>query len=179
MPPATSAPGPGPHPATPDSDPTEQSHLKPLRLLLNAMDDDIARLYEERGVVGVRPRFTMPLIRLGRRGAMTIRALAESLDLTHSATSQTVSALRREGMVSTRPGPDARTREVLLTERGRALVPFLEAEWRATEQAVAELDAEIPYALTRVVRDMQAALERTSFHDRIVRNLPTSSTSSS
>jgi DNA-binding MarR family transcriptional regulator len=170
---------PDPDIATHGPDPTEQSHLRPLRLLLNAMDDDIARLYEERGVVGVRPRFTMPLIRLGRRGAMTIRELAESLHLTHSAMSQTVSALRREDMVRTRPGPDARTREVVLTERGRALVPFLEAEWRATEQAVAELEAEIPYTLTRVVQDMEAALDRRSFHDRIVRHLPTSSTPSS
>nr|WP_084628749.1 MarR family transcriptional regulator [Amycolatopsis nigrescens] len=135
------------------------------------MDDDIAKLYDERGVVGVRPRFAMPLIRLGRRGAMTIRQLAESLDVTHSAMSQTVSAMRREGLVSSTPGTDARTREVVLTERAEALVPFLEAEWRATEQAVAELEDEIPYALSQVVRDIEAALTRRSFHDRIVRQL--------
>lgn len=152
-------------------DPTEQSRWTPLRVLLNAMDDDIAKLYEQRGVVGVRPRFTMPLIRLGRRGPMTIRQLAESLEVTHSAMSQTVHALRRDGLVSTRPGADARTREVTLTDRARELVPFLEAEWRATEQAVAELETEIPYALTQVVRDIEAALQRRSFHDRVVRNL--------
>ncbi|SFB44322.1 DNA-binding transcriptional regulator, MarR family [Amycolatopsis marina] len=135
------------------------------------MDDDIAQLYAERGVRGVRPRFTMPLIRLGRRGPMTIRDLARSLDLTHSALSQTVSALRREGLVTTRPGADARTREVELTPKGRDIVPFLEAEWRATEAAVAELDAEIPYALRQVIQDLEAALRRRSFHDRIVQRL--------
>jgi DNA-binding MarR family transcriptional regulator len=153
------------------SDPTTQSRWRPLRLLLDAMDDDITRLYAERGVTGVRPRFTMPLIRLGRRGPMTIRQLAETLDLTHSAVSQTVSALRREGMVTTRQGADARTREVVLTDRARELLPFLEAEWRATEQAVDELEAEIPYALTRVVRDLAEALAQRSFHDRIVARL--------
>jgi DNA-binding MarR family transcriptional regulator len=76
------------------------------------------------------------------------------------------SALRRQGLVDRAPGADARTREVRLTERARAIVPFLEAEWRATEQAVAELEAEIPYALSQVVRDMEAALTRRSFHDR-------------
>ena len=154
-------------PGTHGPDPTEHTHWGPLRALLNSLDDDIARLYTERGVHGIRPRFTMPLIRLGRRGPMTIRELAESLNLTHSALSQTVSALRREGFVSTRPGADARTREVELTASGRDIVPFLEAEWRATEQAVAELDAEIPYALLQVVRDLEAALERRSIHDRI------------
>jgi len=163
--------GPGPHGSGSGSDPTEHSHLRPLRVLLNAMDDDIARLYQARGIGGIPPRFTMPLIRLGRRGGMTIRQLAETMDVTHSAMSQTISALRRQGLVETTPGADARTREVTLTERARALLPFLEAEWRATERAVAELEREIPYALTRVVRDIEAALARTSFHDRIVRHL--------
>ena len=154
-------------------DPTEASRWRPLRVLLAAMDDDIARLYAERGVSGIRPRFTMPLIRLGRRGAMTIRELAGTLDVTHSAMSQTVSALRREGLVRTAPGSDARTREVVLTAKARRIVPFLEAEWRATEQAVAELESEIPYPLSQVVGDIDAALRARSFHDRIAAHLDT------
>jgi DNA-binding MarR family transcriptional regulator len=148
-------------------DPSEQSHWRPLFRLLDAMDADIARLYVERGISGVRPRFVGPLIRLGRRGGMTIRQLAESLEVTHSAMSQTVAALQRDGLVTTTAGADARTREVVLTDRARDLLPFLEAEWRATEQVVAELDAEIPYALSQVVEDLKAALARRSFHDRI------------
>lgn len=151
----------------PGPDPTEESRWRPLRVLLEAMDGDIARLYGERGVAGIRPRFAMPLIRLGRRGAMTIGELADALDVTHSAMSQTVTALRRGGLVRSAPGVDARTREVALTGRARAVVPFLEAEWRATEQAVAELEAETPYPLSQVVRDLEAALLRRSFHARI------------
>jgi DNA-binding MarR family transcriptional regulator len=152
-------------------DPTRQSRWRPLRILLAAMDDDIATLYAERGVAGVRPRYAMPLIRLAHVGPMTIRQLAAALEVTHSAMSQTVGALRRERLVASAPGPDARTRLVELTEQGRALVPFLEAEWRATEGALAELEAEVPYPLSQVVRDLQAALERLSFHDRIVQRL--------
>jgi DNA-binding MarR family transcriptional regulator len=152
-------------------DPTEQNRWRPLFRLLDAMDADIARLYTERGISGVRPRFVGPLIRLGRRGGMTIRQLAESLDVTHSAMSQTVAALQRDGLVTTAAGADARTREVVLTERARELLPLLEAEWRATEQVVAELDAEIPYALSQVTRDLEAALDRRSFHDRIADRL--------
>jgi DNA-binding MarR family transcriptional regulator len=152
-------------------DPTEQNRWRPVRVLLDAMEADIARLYEERGITGVRPRFVGPLIRLGRRGGMTIRRLAESLGVTHSAASQTVAALQRAGLVTTTPGADARTREVVLTEKARAILPFLEAEWRATEQVAAELDAEIPYPLSQVVRDLEAALARRSFHDRIADRL--------
>jgi DNA-binding MarR family transcriptional regulator len=158
-----------PEQSTPD--PTEQSRWRPVRLLLAAMDRDIAALYEERGIADVRPRFAMPLIRLTRRGPMTIRQLADSLDVTHSAMSQTISALRRQGLVRSVPGSDARTREIALTKRAREIVPFLESEWRATEQALAELEDEIPYPLTRVIDDVEAALARRSFHDRIVAHL--------
>ncbi|SDR86592.1 MarR family winged helix-turn-helix transcriptional regulator [Actinopolymorpha singaporensis] len=152
-------------------DPTEVSHWRPLHLLLAAMDDEIAALYAERGVTGIRPRFTRPLIRLGREGPMTIRALSDALGVSHSAMSQTVAALRREGFVRSTPGADARTREVAVTPRAREVLPFLEAEWRATERAVADLEAEIPYALSQVVRDLEAALARRSFRDRIAAHL--------
>ncbi len=156
-----------PDPTAPP-DPTEQSRWRPLRLLLEAMDRDIARLYDERGVAGLRPRFAMPLVRLARQGPMTIRRLAESVDVTHSAMSQTVAAMRHEALVRSVAGRgDARTRQVALTRKGRALVPLMEAEWRATEAALAELEEEVPYALSQVVRDLEEALGRRSFHDRI------------
>ena len=148
-------------------DPTELNALGPLRSLLQAMDDDIARLYADSGIEGVRPRFSKALIRLHRRGAMTVRDLAAQVEVTHSAMSQTVTAMRTAGLVVSAPGPDARTRLVELTERGRALVPFLEAEWAATEAVWDELDAEVPYSLRRVVADLEAALERRPFRDRI------------
>jgi DNA-binding MarR family transcriptional regulator len=145
--------------------------MRPLFQLLEALDDDIARVYAARGVEGVRPRFTAVLIRLAHTGPMTIRELAEAMERTHSALSQTVTALRKEGLVTSVPGADARTRQVALTPQGRALVPFLEAEWRATEAAVAELESEVPYPLTKVVQDLSAALADRSFADRIVEHL--------
>ncbi len=156
---------------TSGDDPTRESGLRPLRHLLMAMDAEIAQLYAERGVGEVRPRFTMALVRLHHLGPMTVTELAEQVDVTHSAMSQTVTAMRAAGLVETTPGPDARTRRVALTAKGREPVPFLEAEWRATERAFAELEAEVPYPLTRVVEDMAAALERRPFLDRIREHL--------
>ena len=134
------------------------------------MDDDIARLYAQRGIP-VRTRFSMALIRLHHLGPMSVKELAEQIEVTHSAMSQTVTAMRGDGLVESSPGSDARTRTVSLTDRGRALVPFLEAEWRATERACAELEAELPYPLTRVVDDIVEALQRRSFMDRITQHL--------
>ncbi|WP_433475788.1 MarR family winged helix-turn-helix transcriptional regulator [Spirillospora sp. CA-142024] len=154
------------------SDPTASpGRWRALHALLAGMDGQIESLYTERGIEGVRPRFAYPLIRLAHTGPLTIRELAESLDRSHSAMSQTIAAMRREGLVDSEPGADARTRRITLTDRSRALIPFLEAEWRATEAAVAELDDEVPHPLSAVVTELERALARRPMRDRILSHL--------
>jgi DNA-binding MarR family transcriptional regulator len=153
------------------SDPTEHSRWRALRLLQSSIDADIARVYAEAQVEGLKPSYVMELIRLHARGPMTITELAESVQHTHSAVSQKVAAMRDAGLVRTTTGPDARSKKVALTARASGLIGRLAAEWRATEAALAELEDEIPYPLSRVVTDIEAALRRKSFHDRIAEKL--------
>ncbi|MFJ9588294.1 MarR family winged helix-turn-helix transcriptional regulator [Streptomyces acidicola] len=152
-------------------DPTQQSLWRPLRLLQTSMDADIARIYSEGQIEGLKPSFVMELLRLHAYGPMSIRELAESVDRTHSALSQKVAAMRAAGWVQTVAGDDARSKKVTLTEKARSVVDRLTAEWRATEAAIAEIEEEIPYPLSRVVTDIEQALERKSFHDRIAEKL--------
>lgn len=154
-------------------DPTEQSRWRPLRLLLQAMDGEIASLYGEAGMEGLKASFVMELLRLHARGPMTIAELAASVQRTHSAISQKVAAMRAAGLVRTTSGTDGRSKKVLPTAKARRIVGRLAAEWRATEEAVTELDEEIPYPLSRVVEDIEKALRRKSFHDRIAERLET------
>src|SRR5690625_3792003 len=95
------------------------SHWRPVRLLMQSIDAQIAALYDERGIEGVPPRYSIVLITL-RAGERTIKDLAVEAEVTHSAMSQTVAAMRRDGLVrtvagSSVPGGDARTRLVALT----------------------------------------------------------------
>ncbi|TDD23403.1 MarR family winged helix-turn-helix transcriptional regulator [Nonomuraea diastatica] len=152
-------------------DPTRESLWRPLRVLQASMDADIARLYSDKRIDGLKPSFVMELLRLNALGPMTITELAESVGRTHSALSQKVAAMREAGWVETVPGDDARSKKVALTDHARSVVGRLAAEWRATEAAVAEIEAEIPYPLTRVVADIEQALARKSFHDRIAEKL--------
>jgi DNA-binding MarR family transcriptional regulator len=156
---------------TGNQDPTLQSRWRPLRLLQDAMDADIAQVYADAQVSGVKPSWVLELLRLHAQGPMTITELAESVQRSHSALSQKVAAMRAAGLVRTTTGADARTRKVTLTAKARAITGKLAAEWRATEAAVAELEAEIPYPLSQVVTDIEAALGRRSFHDRIAEKL--------
>jgi DNA-binding MarR family transcriptional regulator len=155
----------------PAVDPTEHSLWRPLRLLQAAMEADIARVYAEARIDGLKPSYVLELIRLHARGPMTITELAASVQRTHSAMSQKVTAMRAAGWVRTTTGADARSKKVMLTAKARRIVGRLAAEWRATEAAVAEIESEIPYPLSRVVTDIEEALRRKSFHDRIAEKL--------
>jgi DNA-binding MarR family transcriptional regulator len=135
------------------------------------MDAEIAQLYAEAQIEGLKPSFVLELLRLNSRGPMTITELAESVQRTHSGTSQKVAAMRSAGLVRTMPGPDARSKKVVLTAKAKRLVNRLAAEWRATEAAIDEIETEIPYPLSQVVTDIEEALQRKSFHDRIVEKL--------
>lgn len=158
---------PSPKPRTRDDLP---SRWRPVHEFFKRTNDGISEVYERLGVQGVRPRYSMALIFLDA-GALSIRDLAREVDVTHSAMSQTVTAMRASGLVETTPGADARSRLVSLTDAGRALVPQLRAEWDATEAAVAELEAEAPYPLSRLIADLDAALDRRSFADRVAAHL--------
>jgi DNA-binding MarR family transcriptional regulator len=152
-------------------DPTEQSRWRPVFRVLSGIDDEIARVYAENGIPDLKPTWAMEIIRLHVRGPMTIAELARSVERTHSAMSQKVAAMRTAGWLETSPGPDARSKKVTLTPKAERIAARLAAEWRATEASITELEAEIPYPLTRVADDIAAALAHKSFHDRITEKL--------
>jgi len=153
------------------TDPTEHSLWRPLRLLQAAMDADIAEIYAEAEIAGLKPSHVLELLRLHARGPMTITELAESVQRTHSAISQKVTAMRAAGLVRTTAGADARSKKVMLTQKAQRIASKLAAEWRATEAAIADIEAEIPYPLSQAVTDIEAALQRKSLHDRIAEKL--------
>jgi DNA-binding MarR family transcriptional regulator len=159
--------------AVPD-DPTEISRWRPVFRLLSDMDDDIARVYADNGIEDLKPTWVLEIVRLHARGPMTIAELARSVGRTHSALSQKVAAMRAAGWLETATGRDARSKTVTLTPKAERVAARLAAEWRATEAAITDLEAELPYPLTQAAEDIRAALTRRSFHDRITEQLSAS-----
>lgn len=155
-------------------DPTGKSLWRPVFKLLSDLDDEIARFYADRGIEDLRPSWVYEIVRLHARGPMTIAELARSVGRTHSALSQKVAAMRAAGWLETAPGRDARSKTVTLTPKAERVAALLAAEWRATDAAITELEAELPYPLTKVAEDIRAALSRKSFHARITERLAAS-----
>jgi DNA-binding MarR family transcriptional regulator len=158
----------------PVDDPTEVSSWRPVVRLLADMDDEIARVYADNGIEDLKPSWVLEIVRLRARGPMTIAELARSVGRTHSALSQKVAAMRAAGWLETTPGRDARSKTVALTAKAERVAALLAAEWRASEAAITELEAELPYPLTRVAGDIRSALARRSFYDRVTEHLAVS-----
>jgi DNA-binding MarR family transcriptional regulator len=143
-----------------------------LRHVLETLDGAVADLYRDLGIPGFRPRYT-PIIRvIAASGPQSIRDLATATFVTHSAASQTVAQLTKEGLVELRPGQDARQRIVHLTPAAHAMLPVLDREWVATTAAARELEAELPYPLSDLITAIMAALDRRPMHERITSHLP-------
>ena len=154
-------------------DPTEHSRWRPLRLLQAAMDAEIARLYAEAQIRGLKPSFVRELLRLHARGPMTITELAGSVQVTHSAASQKVRPrCAAELRVRTTAGADARSKKVTLTAKARRLTwPHFGGRMARHRGRHSRAGSGDPYPLSRVVTDIEEALQRKSFHDRIAGKL--------
>jgi DNA-binding MarR family transcriptional regulator len=137
-----------------------------LRALLDRLDGDVASALADLGLDGYRPRFS-PVVRVLVEEPASVRQIADATGVTHSAASQTVAAMARAGWVAQRVGTDARERVVELTPRAREALPRIRAEWAVTAAALADLEAELPYPITALVTDLRAALDRTSFRERM------------
>ena len=98
---------------------------------------------------------------------LSIRELAHAVGVTHSAASQTAAQMARAGLLTLEPGADARQRIASLTVRTRQLLPLIEAEWAATDLAVAELEAELPAALGEILLLAERAVVSRPMRNRI------------
>ena len=132
----------------------------------------VARALEDLGLTDYRPRYSAVVRVIAAEGPTSIRLVAQRMNTTHSAASQTVSHMAARGLVELRMGSDARQRLVHLTHKAQRLRPLLDAEGAATAAAMDELNADLSAPLEVIVGELAEALQRRSFHDRIVAHLP-------
>ncbi len=137
-----------------------------LRHLLELLDGDLEAVYRAEHPFYV-PRYTPVMRALAPGAPLSIKAIAEQSGVSHSAASQTVTLLKRNKLVTFKPGADRRVHHVILTQAGKDLLPWLQARWTATQQVANALDSELSAPLSQVLSEAIVSLERTSFADRI------------
>lgn len=137
-----------------------------LRHLLDLLDGDVQRVYDELGL-DYRPRYTPVVVALLDLGPSSIQDIARAARITHSAASQTVAQMAGKGLVHVKPGHDLRHRVVHIGTKLEQMLPTLRRQWGAAATAAAALDTELPTGLAEVANAAIQALERVPFKARM------------
>lgn len=137
-----------------------------LRHLIETLDGSVQAAYADLAL-NYRPRYT-PILRVLRElGSASIRTISQRAGITHSAVSQTVSQMSRDGLIEMQVGNDARERIVALSPAALAMLPVLETQWAITNAAAQALDSELSMPLSQLLREAIDALERRPFKTRM------------
>lgn len=121
--------------------------------------------YQQMGL-NYRARYT-PVLRAIRSGARTVTEITASTHLTQGAISQTVGHMEADGVITRQRGEDGRKSVLQLTPAGKRLVNKLNAHWRATFEAIEQLESEIGHPLRRVLQEAATALQQRGFAQRL------------
>ncbi len=140
-----------------------------LRRLLEMLDGDLELLYREQHAF-YAPRYTPVMKALVASEGLTIKDVAASSSISHSAASQTIAKMTKLGLVELDVEGDRRCRRVRLSAEGRALLPWLEERWLATQRAADELDQELAFPLSQLLAEAISRLAARPFRDRIEAN---------
>jgi len=138
-----------------------------LRHLIELLDGAVQQAYVDAGL-DYRPRYTPVMRVLAQQQSATVGELAEQAGITQPAATQTVALMKKEGLLLVAAsGEDGRQRVVRLSPQGEALLPQLQACWRATKRAADSLDAELEFPLSACLAQAIEVLGQHSFGDRI------------
>ena len=137
-----------------------------LRHLIELLDGAVQQAYVDAGL-DYRPRYTPVMRALAQQQSATIGQLAELAGITQPAATQTVALMKKEGLLVVAAGGDGRQRVVRLSPQGEAMLPHLQACWKATKRAADSLDAELEFPLSESLEQAIAALGKRPFGDRI------------
>jgi DNA-binding MarR family transcriptional regulator len=138
-----------------------------LAYLLDLLDSAVQDSYVQ-AQLATRPRYTPVLRALNECEPSTLGQIAQAAKISQPLATQTVALMIEDGLISSTPGPgDGRQRLIRFTDKGRDLIPKLQACWSATKLAADTLDAELALPLSAQLANAIEVLERKSFTQRI------------
>ena len=138
-----------------------------LAHLLELLDGAVQAAYLDAGLA-TRPRYTPVMRALAEREPSSIGQIAIAAGISQPAATQTIALMVKDGLISsTAAQDDGRQRLILLTRKGRELLPKLQACWAATTLAANSLDDDMRLPLSEELASAIAALELKPFNQRI------------
>ncbi|WP_260927298.1 MarR family winged helix-turn-helix transcriptional regulator [Novosphingobium sp. 9] len=138
-----------------------------FRRLGERLQAGVAETFRDGGI-GVQPA-QIPVIHALGEGPSTVGALGQRLDLSQPGITRSLGKLATDGFIEVVPGrADQRQREARLTDKGRALLTRLSAEFYADVEAAVAAICEAPAEnLLAYLDRLDAALAEIPLESRI------------
>jgi len=140
-----------------------------LRRLSETFLGDVNRIYEAHNIPFDAAWFPVFYI-LSRQETVSIRDIADELNISHSSVSQLVSALQQKGLIRTATAADdARRKVVAFTPKGKKLQQQIEPVWNALSQAMEQLVHEGRHSklLLKAIGETEKLIAEKSVFDRV------------
>ncbi len=126
----------------------KRAYGKRLRQLSQLVDRDASRLYALMGVE-FEQRWFGVLNELICHGQLSVRDLANNLEITHASVSETRKSLEKKGLISASPDTqDGRRRLLTLTKEGEAFMTEMRPAFQALEAVANDLDQEFEHLMS-------------------------------
>lgn len=138
---------------------------------LKRLSDQIMRegalIYQDNNI-DFEPRWFPVFYVLSNQSDLGVTDIAKQLSISHASVSQMVKELGKKQLVkAVKDKSDGRKRLVSLSEKGRALLPFIKPIWDDIAMAFHELITEHPVNIIDAIRSVEASLNATSLDQRV------------
>lgn len=144
-----------------------------LRRLSETFLADVNNIYAEHQLKFDASWFPVFYI-LSKQKQVSIRYIADELQVSHSAVSQLVSSLQEKGLVkTTASAEDGRKKVVTFTAKGQKLQQQIEPVWTALTKAMEQLAKEGTHSkhFLKSIAEMESGLAKASLFERIESHL--------
>ncbi|WP_153799607.1 MarR family winged helix-turn-helix transcriptional regulator [Foetidibacter luteolus] len=144
-----------------------------LKRLGETLIGDINKIYQSHRIAFDASWFPVFYI-LSQKQQVSIKEIADELNVSHSAVSQLISSLQQKGFIaSVVSKEDARHRAITFTAEGEKLLAKIQPVWQALEKAMQNLAQESPESvqLLGALTALENNLQQEALFDRIEKNL--------
>jgi len=111
---------------------------------------------------------------LSQKQEVSIKEIAEDLNVSHSAISQLISSLQQKGFIkSVVSKEDARHKVITFTAKGEKLLEKIQPVWKALQEAMDELmaSATVSRQILNALKSIEDNIQQQSIFDRIENHL--------
>ena len=142
-----------------------------LRLLTERFMQDGAKVYSSQNV-DFEPRWFIMYYLLSKKSPLSISEITAEIGYTQPAVTQIANLMEKKGIIKVvKDKGDTRKKLLVLSPKGKELLPKLEPIWKGFELAVKEIFEKIGYDALLVIDKIENELDKKEMYDRVIEKI--------